>query len=85
MRRLPVVTPGTRPLRRHLLIWLLLPQLILWFAAAWVTYNLAARYANVAIDRSLYLASMALARQIKPSGPGLYIDLPKAAQDIIEA
>ncbi|MBC7990836.1 MAG: sensor histidine kinase, partial [Luteimonas sp.] len=47
--------------------------------------NLAARYANVAIDRSLYLASMALARQIKPSGPGLYIDLPKAAQDIIEA
>ena len=85
LRRVPGVTPGTRPLRLHLLIWLLLPQLVLWCAAAWVTYNLTARYANEAIDRSLYLSSRALARQIKPSGTGLYVDFPKAAQDIIEA
>ncbi|HKX40057.1 MAG TPA: sensor histidine kinase [Burkholderiaceae bacterium] len=84
LRRVPGVTPGTRPLRRHLLIWLLLPQLVLWCAAAWVTYNLAARYTYAAIDRSLYLSSRALARQIKPSGVGLYVDFPKAAQDIIE-
>jgi two-component system sensor histidine kinase TctE len=49
MRQIPGVS-----LQRKLLLWLLLPQLVLWCAAAWVTYDLAARYANLAIDRSLY-------------------------------
>jgi two-component system sensor histidine kinase TctE len=82
---LPGVGPGTRSLERHLLLWLLLPQLVLWLAAAWVTYNLAERYANMAIDASLTTATRALARQVKPIGNGLFIDFPKAAQDIIEA
>lgn len=85
LRRFPGVTPGTRSLQRHLLLWLLLPQLVLWLAAAWVTYNVAERYANKAIDASLTTASRALARQVKPIGNGLFIDFPKAAQDIIEA
>jgi two-component system sensor histidine kinase TctE len=85
LRRVPGVTPGTRSLQRHLLVWLLLPQLVLWLAAAWVTYNLAERYANKAIDASLTTATRALARQVKPIGNGLFIDFPKAAQDIIEA
>ncbi|HET7793904.1 MAG TPA: sensor histidine kinase [Rhizobacter sp.] len=85
LRRLPGLSPGTRSLHRHLLLWLLLPQLVLWFAAASFTYQLADRYANQAIDASLSTASRALARQVKPSGSGLYIDLPRAAQDIIEA
>jgi two-component system sensor histidine kinase TctE len=79
------LTPGTRSLHRHLLLWLLLPQLVLWMAAAIFTYKLAERYANQAIDASLSTASRALARQVKPSGSGLYIDFPRAAQDIIEA
>ena len=83
--RLPGVMPGTRSLQRHLLMWLLLPQLVLWLAAAWVTYNVAERYANKAIDASLTTATRALARQVKPIGNGLFIDFPKAAQDIIEA
>jgi two-component system sensor histidine kinase TctE len=83
--RVPGVTPGTRSLQRHLLIWLLFPQLVLWLAAAWVTYNVAERYANKAIDASLTTATRALARQVKPIGNGLFIDFPKAAQDIIEA
>jgi two-component system sensor histidine kinase TctE len=78
-------TPGTRSLHRHLLLWLLLPQLVLWMAAASFTYKLAERYANQAIDASLSTASRALARQVKPSGSGLYIDFPRAAQDVIEA
>lgn len=78
-------TPGTRSLHRHLLLWLLLPQLVLWMAAAIFTYKLAERYANQAIDASLSTASRALARQVKPSGSGLYIDFPRAAQDVIEA
>jgi two-component system, OmpR family, sensor histidine kinase TctE len=85
LRRLPGVTPGTSSLHRHLLLWLLLPQLVLWLAGAFFTYNLAARYANQAIDATLHTASKALARQVKPIGNGLFIDFPRAAQDIIEA
>jgi two-component system sensor histidine kinase TctE len=85
LRALPGVLPGTRSLHGHLLLWLLLPQLVLWFAAAFVTYNLTARYARQAIDASLLTASKALARQVKPIGNGLLIDFPKAAQAIIEA
>lgn len=85
LRRLPGVHPGSRSLHRHLLLWLLLPQLVLWAAAAFVTYNLAARYADQVIDAAQYTASKALARQIKPIGNGLLIDFPRAAQDILEA
>ncbi|MGD9835512.1 MAG: sensor histidine kinase N-terminal domain-containing protein, partial [Piscinibacter sp.] len=85
LHRLPGVTPSGSSLHRHLLLWLLLPQLVLWLAGALFTYNLTARYANQAIDASLSTASKALARQVKPIGNGLFIDFPKAAQDIIEA
>lgn len=85
LRRVPGIAPGSRSLHRHLLLWLLLPQLVLWLAAAFVTYNLAARYADQAIDASLHTTSKALARQIKPIGNGLLIDFPRAAQDIVEA
>ena len=77
--------PGGRSLHRQLLAWLLLPQLVLWIAGAFVTYNVAATYANRAIDASLSQASRALARQVKPIGNGLFIDFPRAAQDILEA
>ncbi len=76
---------GHRSLHRQLLLWVLLPQLVLWLAAAYVTYNVAARYANRGIDASLLQATRSLARQVKPIGNGLFIDFPRAAQDIIEA
>ncbi|WP_088279648.1 sensor histidine kinase [Ideonella sp. A 288] len=72
-------------LHRKLLLWLLLPQLVLWIAAAFVTYNVARRYAEQGIDASLAQATRSLARQVKPIGNGLFIDFPRAAQDIIEA
>ncbi len=77
--------PGGRSLRRQLLLWVLLPQLVLWLAGALFTYKLAARYANEVIDASLSQASRALARQVKPMGNGLFIDFPRAAQDVLEA
>jgi two-component system, OmpR family, sensor histidine kinase TctE len=76
---------GGPSLHRQLLWWLLLPQVVLWAAAALFTYNLAARYANEAIDASLLQASRALARQIKPTASGLFIDFPRSAQEILEA
>ncbi len=85
LHRLPGVAPGGNSLHRHLLLWLLVPQLVLWLAGALFTYNLTARYANQAIDAALSTASRALARQVKPVGNGLFIDFPRAAQDIIEA
>jgi two-component system, OmpR family, sensor histidine kinase TctE len=74
-----------RSLHRQLLLWLLLPQLVLWLAAAFVTYNVAERYASRGIDASLLQATRSLARQVKPMSDGLFIDFPRAAQDIIEA
>ena len=84
-RRWFAVAPGARSLHRQLLLWLLLPQVVLWVAAAIFTYKLAGRYANEAIDASLSQATRALARQVKPTASGLYIDFPKSAQEILES
>jgi two-component system, OmpR family, sensor histidine kinase TctE len=85
LQRLLTALPGPRSLHRQLLLYLLLPQLVLWLAGAAVTYTVALRYANQAIDASLSQTSRALARQVKPVGTGLFIDFPRAAQDIVEA
>lgn len=74
-----------RSLSRQLLLWLVLPQLVLWMAGGAATYRLAAGYANRAVDASLLQATRALARQLKPLDNGLLIDFPRAAQDVLEA
>lgn len=79
------IVPPAQSLRRKLLGWLLLPQIVLWAVGAFVNYKVALRYANEAIDDSLSQATRALARQIKPMGVGLLIDFPVAAQAILEA
>lgn len=79
IKRLPGIAPGRSSLHRHLLLWLLLPQLVLWLGAALVTYHVALRYAYLATDRQLYQSSRALARQVKPVGSGLFVDFPPAA------
>ena len=71
-------------LRRQLLIWLLLPQLILWLGGGALTYRIALNYAEKGLDQSLSQSVKSLARQIKPLGSGLLVDFPKAAQAIIE-
>ena len=58
--------PRQLSLRRQLLIWLLLPQLVLWLAAAMLAHAMAVRYANEVIDQTLAQTSRALARQVKP-------------------
>jgi len=81
---------GTQPragisLERQLLLWLLLPQLVLWLGGGIGAFHLASAYVSEAIDASLLQAGRALSRQLKPIGSGLFIDLPKAAQDVLEA
>ena len=85
LNRLPVVSPGSRSLRRHLLAWLLLPQLVLWAGGGLLAYRIALTYAEKAIDQSLTQSVRALARQVKPVGSGLLVDFPRAAQDVLEA
>ncbi len=71
-------------LNGRLLLWLVVPQLVLWLAGGMAAYRLAASYANRAIDASLLQATRALSRQLKPLEDGLLIDFPRAAQNILE-
>ena len=72
-------------LHRQLLLWLVVPQIVLWLAGGLAAYKLAERYTNGAVDAALSQASRALARQLKPLDNGLLIDFPRAAQDVLEA
>ncbi|WP_287880172.1 sensor histidine kinase [Aquitalea sp.] len=76
--------PRQLSLRRQLLLWLLLPQLVLWLAAAMLAHAMAVRYTNEVIDQTLAQTSRALARQVKPFGNGFYVDFPRAAREILE-
>lgn len=71
-------------LKRQLLLWLLLPQLVLLLMGGTLAYRVALKYAEKAIDQSLTQSVRSLARQVKPIGSGLLVDFPRAAQDIIE-
>ena len=83
--RLRSAPPAGVSLARQLLLWLLLPQLVVWLVGGVASYRLAAGYVDQANDASLLQASRALARQLKPIGNGLLVDFPRAAQDILEA
>jgi two-component system sensor histidine kinase TctE len=78
-------TPHHPSLRRQLLIWLLLPQLVLWAGGGLLAYRVALSYAEKGIDQSLTQSVRSLARQVKPVGSGLLVDFPRAAQDVLEA
>ncbi len=71
-------------LKRQLLLWLLVPQLVLFLVGGALAYRFALQYAEKAIDQSLTQTLRSLTRQVKPIGSGLLIDFPKAARDIIE-
>jgi two-component system, OmpR family, sensor histidine kinase TctE len=81
--RLPF-RPRDWSLHRQLVIWVVVPQLVLWLGGGIATYRLAVRYVDQAADATLLQATRALARQVKPIGNGLLIDLPRAAQDVLE-
>jgi len=80
----PTPTGQGLSLKRQLLLWLLLPQLVLLLVGGALTYRIALSYAEKGIDQSLTQSVRSLARQVKPIGSGLLIDFPRAAQDIIE-
>ena len=84
MQASPTPSKAQLSLKRQLLLWLLLPQLLLWLVGGTLAYRIALSYAEKAIDQSLTQSVRSLARQVKPVGSGLLIDFPRAAQAIIE-
>jgi two-component system sensor histidine kinase TctE len=72
-------------LRRKLVLWGFLPQLVLWLASGVTTYRLAVHHANEVADATLSQAARTLARQVRPIPSGLLIDFPQAAQQVLEA
>jgi len=76
---------GSLSLQRQLVLWVLLPQLVLWLAGGLATYRLAVRYVNEAADAQLSQSARTLAGRIKPVGDRLVIDFPYAAQKVLEA
>ncbi len=71
-------------LKRQLLLWLLLPQLLLWSVGGLLAWRIALSYADTGINQSLKQSVRALARQVKPMGSGLQVDFPQAAKDVLE-
>jgi two-component system sensor histidine kinase TctE len=72
-------------LRRQLVLWILLPQLVLWLAGGGLTYRLAVHYVNQAADAMLSQTARTLSRQVQPTPTGLLVDFPRAAQEVLEA
>ena len=71
-------------LRRQLMLWLLLPLVIVLGISSAVSYYRAQHFANLAYDRSLYRAALALADQVDVQGTHVVINLPQIAKDLLE-
>ena len=69
----PPPLPGVS-LKRQLLLWLLLPQLVLWLTGGVLAWRVALENGERGIDQNLTQSVKALARQIKPIGDGLLVD-----------
>ena len=71
-------------LRRQLMLWLLLPLVIVLALSSAVSYYRAQHFANLAYDRALYRAALALADQVDVDGVHVVADLPQVAKDLLE-
>jgi two-component system, OmpR family, sensor histidine kinase TctE len=76
--------PKPRSLRRQLLYWLLALLLPLLAIGALNSYYRAYHFANLAYDRSLFRAALALADQVEVAHGVVVVDLPKKALDLLE-
>lgn len=66
-------------LRRQVLAWVSIPLGILWFVSAYIDYDIAKRYVNVAYDRALLESALDIGRQVRVLRGRIYVDLPEVA------
>ena len=78
------LSPKPATLRRQLLLWLLPPLLVLWAISAHIDYDIAKRFVNLAYDRALLDAALDIGRQIRVVNDRIYVDLPRAALDMLQ-
>lgn len=79
-----VAPTRTRSLRRQLLIWLLAMLIPLLIIGAVNSYFRAYHFSNLAYDRSLFRAALALADQVIVIRGKVIVDLPQKALDLLE-
>ena len=66
-------------LRRQVLTWVSIPLGILWIISAYIDYDIAKRYVNVAYDRALLESALDIGRQVRVLRGRVYVDLPEVA------
>ncbi len=66
-------------LRRQVLAWVSIPLGILWMISAYIDYDIAKRYVNVAYDRALLESALDIGRQVRVLRGRIYVDLPEVA------
>jgi two-component system sensor histidine kinase TctE len=76
--------PESRTLKRQLLIWLSGPLIALWLTSTIIDFDIANRFVNLAYDRALLESALDIGRQVKVHNEQIYIDLPKAAFDMLQ-
>ncbi|HTD90437.1 MAG TPA: sensor histidine kinase N-terminal domain-containing protein [Burkholderiales bacterium] len=70
---------GSPTLRRQVLAWVSIPLGILWIISAYIDYDIAKRYVNVAYDRALLESALDIGRQVRVLRGRIYVDLPEVA------
>jgi two-component system sensor histidine kinase TctE len=73
-----------KSLQRQLTLWLLLPLALVLGISSIVSYYRALYFANLAYDRSLYRAALALADQVDVDGDRVVANLPQVAKNLLE-
>jgi two-component system sensor histidine kinase TctE len=71
-------------LRQRLLLWLLPALMLLTCLWVWATYTIVLHFANLAYDRGLEDSVLTLAGQVRIDGGRVDINLPQAAQQMLE-
>ena len=71
-------------LRRQLLQWLLVPLLVLFAGSSAVSYYVAIRFADLALDNALYDVALSLWQQVRVVEGRAVIELPQVALQILE-
>lgn len=74
-----------RTLKRQLLVWLSGPLIALWLISTIVDFDIANRFVNLAYDRALLESALDIGRQVKVQNGQIYIDLPRAAFDMLQS
>lgn len=82
------MTDSARPhtaksLKQQLLVWVLIPLLVLLAISTIISYSRALHFANLAYDRSLFRAALALADQVEVRDTQILINLPQVAKDLL--